>query len=209
MKYIFLILLYGIVFTAHAQHKPAPKYKVGDTLSCGAIVFDVNNNDSFLLQKVLICAPVDIAAGQVAWFNSQYILTNATIDAAFDRGNALLIVSVQGNTGNYAALLCSSYFPSSMCPDTSQVWYLPSRKELSLIYTNIALNGKGGFANEGYWSSIEDSLLLPVTGALNGQPPMTAKRAWIFDFYDGNTFPVDKANKYHVRPVRYFMAAYE
>jgi hypothetical protein len=209
MKYILLILLHGILLPAQAQHKPAPKYKIGDTLSCGAIVFDVNNNDSFLLQKVLICAPADISAGQVTWFNGQYVLTNATIDADFDRGNALLIVSVQGNTGNYAALLCNSYLPSSMCPDTSFAWYLPSRKELSLIYTNVALNGKGSFANEGYWSSIEDSLLLPVTGALDNQLPMTAKRAWIVDFYDGTTFPVDKGNKYHVRPVRYFIAAYE
>jgi hypothetical protein len=208
MKYILLILLHCIALTTKAQSRPVPKYHIGDTLSCGAIVFDVLNTDSSFLQKVLICAPSDIAAGQVPWYNGQYLLTYAMADGEFDRANAQRIVNVQGNTGNYAALLCSNFFTLTNCPDTTTAWYLPSKKELSVIYANLSLKNMGHFANEGYWSSIEDSLLLPVTGALDSQPPMTAKRAWIVDFYDGNAFPVDKANKYHVRPVRYFIASY-
>lgn len=160
------------------------------------------------LQKVLICAPSDITAGQVPWYNGQYIYTNATIDGEFDRGNAQNVVNKQGETGNYAALICSNFFTTTNCPDTSTAWYLPSRMELSVLYKNIVTTGRGNFVNEGYWSSVEDSLLLPVSGSLDSQPPLTARRAWIVDYYDGNTFPVDKANKYHVRPVRYFMAAY-
>jgi len=56
--------------------------------------------------------------------------------------------------------------------------------------------GIGQFANEGYWSSLEDA---PSTNpsAVSGQTS-----AWIVDFYDGQPYSVDKSNTYHVRPIR-------
>jgi hypothetical protein len=202
MKYILFFLIEGIVSVAIAQHTLQPKYKVGDTLSCGAIVFSVQNDSAKKVQRVLICSTVDVPNGQTPWYNGTYLTVGSTRDGLFDMANASLIVQKLGFTGKYAALLCKGYHPPTFCPDTT--WYLPSKAELSLMYTNVALKGMGGFAKEGYWSSVEASAT--VGDSLNVK---AVRKAWIVDFIDGHRFPVDKANKYHVRPVMAFRIAYQ
>src|SRR5205809_248335 len=151
----------------------------GDSISCGYIFYvDTTLNANHpCATHFLVCARED-QSNSVTWFNSlyTYTITNATTDILFDRANAIKIDSF-----SMAANICSHY-----TTDSCTGWYLPSKTELNLIYTNLATKGVGGFANEGYWSSVEDS---------------KRHAAWIVDFYDGKEIQNDKSNKYHVRAV--------
>jgi len=44
---------------------------------------------------------------------------------------------------------------AKLCRDFGTGWYLPSRGELNLMYTNLHMNGHGGFADGNYHSSTE------------------------------------------------------
>jgi len=67
-------------------------------------------------------------------------------------------------------------------------WFLPSREELNLMYTNLHMNNLGGFAGGWYWSSTED-----VDGDV-----------WSQNFTVGNQFNGDKDFMGLVRAARAF-----
>lgn len=201
MKYIPVFLFFAIVQSLSGQHL---EYKIGDTVCCGfgstrscGIVFYVENLDSTKSgpQHGLVCAFADQHTG-IRWYNGSYIKTYAIQDHIYAKGNADTIIERQ-NTGDYAATICAKLNHDTLCPS----WYLPSREELLLIYKNIANNSDniikrtGNFKNEGYWSSLEES---------RGSKSSNKRKAYIVDFYDGRSFPVNKSNKYRVRAVREF-----
>lgn len=156
-----------------------PKYKVGDSMSCGYVVFvDTTRDDKHpCATRYLICSFAD-QSNSVTWYNTRftYTVTGATNDIIFDRSNAVKIDSF-----SLAANTCSKF-----STDSCKGWYLPSKAELSLIYKTLAAKNTGGFAKEGYWTSVE-----------------APKRhtAWLVDFLNGREIQSDKANKYHVRAV--------
>ncbi|MDR1904152.1 MAG: DUF1566 domain-containing protein, partial [Treponema sp.] len=85
-----------------------------------------------------------------------------------------------------AAQLCDS-----LVSDGFDDWFLPSKDELNLMYTNLKAKGKGEFGAGWYWSSSEDN---------NGD-------AWFQMFSDGsqaNTYYYDKGYTFSVRAVRAF-----
>jgi hypothetical protein len=57
-----------------------------------------------------------------------------------------------------------------------------------MMYVNLHLQGLGGFANNGYWSSTE----------------YNTTNAFIFYFYYGFEYNYNKINTYSVRAVRAF-----
>ena len=67
-------------------------------------------------------------------------------------------------------------------------WYLPSKNELDAMYLNLAVNNKGGFANDFYWSSTESS----------------EYAAWFQDFDGGSRDTLQKKSSLRVRAVRAF-----
>jgi hypothetical protein len=67
-------------------------------------------------------------------------------------------------------------------------WFLPSKDELDLMYTNLYLNGVGGFADGNYWSSSE----------------YNANLAWDQKFNNGNQTYYYKYGIRRVRAVRAF-----
>ena len=196
MRYLLVILLLAFFHSPQAQPARPKKYNIGDSAFCG-IVFFVEDLDSTGRQRGLVCAPADQHAG-IRWFNGSYILTFAVQDHLYAKGNADTIIFKQGQ-GSYAAMVANSFQPDSFCTN----WYLPSRTELFMMYTNIArsqsaaIKKRGKFKNEGYWSSFE------ATDSTRGAPG-DERRAYIVDFFNGRTFPVNKANKYRVRAVREF-----
>jgi hypothetical protein len=81
---------------------------------------------------------------------------------------AIIIVAhiVIGDDGNdYAARLCAEHERSGYGD-----WYLPSRKELDLMYNNLHQSGIGNFESDVFWTSEENN---------SGQ-------AWFQNFGGGN-----------------------
>ncbi len=67
-------------------------------------------------------------------------------------------------------------------------WFLPSKSELNLMYSNLHLSGQGNFGNLAYWSSTE----------------MTASFAWQVIFSGGILQGTTKNNLIAVRAAREF-----
>jgi hypothetical protein len=92
--------------------------------------------------------------------------------------------------GNYRAAWLCDLLESGGYDD----WFLPSKTELNLIYLNLRERGLGGFTNEWYWSSSENS----------------DRSAWTQNFGTGNQIGTDsyfdsgKIKGHNVRAIRQF-----
>jgi hypothetical protein len=137
-----------------------------------------------------------IAAATNESFSEQWgshsITTEAT-DSAVGTGqaNTTQIMSVLG-AGDYAAKICDAYSTTEGGVPYDD-WFLPSKDELNLMYTNLWVHGLGGFYYDGmaiqdYWSSTEDNL----------------QDAWYQFFQDGSQEKADKTFHLNVRAVRAF-----
>ena len=94
---------------------------------------------------------------------------------------------------NTAAILSAGCTSGSDAADVASNvgsgWHLPSRDELTEMYTQLHQNGLGGFADGLYWSSSQDG----------------ASRAWLQRFFNGDRGTVSKSNNsFRVRAVRAF-----
>ena len=102
--------------------------------------------------------------------------------------NTTLIVSNCGEAG-IAARICDDLDLASFGD-----WFLPSARELNLMYENIGqgnslgLGNVGGFAANWYWSSTEYDYT----------------NAWLQTFFNGYQNYYDKVSNLHVRAVRVF-----
>jgi hypothetical protein len=129
---------------------------IGQTYQ-GGIIFYLDKTG----KHGLVAAPKDIldSSGNpayVAWYNGSYTITGATGTAiGTGKTNTAAIVASQG-VGNYAAKLADDLVVGKYSD-----WYLPSKDELNLMYTNIGqsatapLTNIGGFMSNYYWSSSE------------------------------------------------------
>lgn len=83
---------------------------------------------------------------------------------------------------------------AKLCREQGENWFLPSIKELNLMYTNLHLKGHGSLANGLHWSSTE---LEPIsTGDVTS--------AWCQSFITGTFFPYNKSDPLFFRAVRFF-----
>jgi hypothetical protein len=147
----------------------------------GGLVF---YNDGF--GHGLVSATADISSSIDVWITggtSQTTANNNTSTATgTGKANSDAIISQPGETGS-AAQDCENYTDG-----TYHDWYLPSKDELNLMYTNLHLKGFGGFGASLYWSSSEND----------------ANYAWIQYFYTGYQYIYPKSVTYYVRAVRTF-----
>ena len=132
----------------------------------------------------LIASPT--SQGSLTWWNGSYIATGATATAlGTGSANTALIVSAQGNTGNYAAKACADY---SVTVDgiTYDDWYLPSHDELLKFYEARSVVPDSWYSY--FWSSSD----------------FDSNYAWWLSCYPMYTGTVDKKWAYAVRAIRSF-----
>ena len=152
---------------------------VGDTYK-GGIIFYLSG--TYPNQYGLVCAQNDQGT-RVPWYSQGYIFYGTTSTAiGFGQTNTSSLVSVLGN-GYYAAKFCDDLVLNGF-----DDWYLPSRDELGLMYTNLKNNGFGDFTNSSYWSSSECDYL----------------NAYAQYFSSGRQSCNNKFHSYSIRAVRSF-----
>ena len=142
----------------------------------GGIIFYLDSTK----QHGLIAATADQGV-QNSWNkNGKNIITGAT-GTAIGTGlsNTKKIVTAQGTTGNYAALLCWKY-----SVDTYKNWYLPSKRELAFMYRHRDILN---MFND-YWSSSE----------------VNRGNAWEESFSVGAQFKYSKSFTLYVRAISSF-----
>ena len=146
--------------------------------------------------------------GTAPWCNIlNQDIGNPTQSTALGTGviNTICIENQIGHTGS-AAKICTNLVTPPPIPvthreentliDTSSAgilqtfgdWFLPSKDELGLMYTELKANSVGGFTSNNYWSSTETS---------NTQASSQ-------NFNTGTQTNVNKTNTYYVRSCRAF-----
>jgi hypothetical protein len=117
-----------------------------------------------------------------AWYNGTFMSTGASeTGVGSGASNTTVIVATQG-AGQYAAATCDGLVLGG-----SSNWFLPSKYELDLMYSNLKLEGVGNLAGW-YWSSSETSV----------------SDAWGQNFDDGTQESFGKQYYCWVRAVRSF-----
>jgi hypothetical protein len=122
--------------------------KVGDTGPAGGLIFYDKGkvNDGW---RYLEAALGDQSEG-LPWCIGSPIRTGVTVTGiGSGKANTAAIISKQG-AGIYAASVCKTLVQGGYSD-----WFLPSKDELNLMYSN--LSGQGGFASGYYWSSSKDN----------------------------------------------------
>jgi hypothetical protein len=134
-------------------------------------------------------APVGVEVGRTwATGGNQSLAVTGADGTAIGTGaqNTIDIVAQSGNVASSsAAVYCSELVFGGQSD-----WFLPSKDELNLMYTNLqsASTPLGGFSPDFYWSSSE----------------FGDYSAWFQYFYFGNQFNFSKYATLYVRPVRAF-----
>ena len=142
----------------------------------GGIIFWLDGTG----QHGLIAATTDQSTG-IQWYNGTYTVTNAVRDGiGAGMYNTERIIANQ-TTGSYAGQLCANYQGGGYGD-----WYLPSKYELNLLYSQKT--AVGGFASAWYWSSTEYGYDV----------------AWEQYFGDGTQNGYGKNDTVYVRAIRAF-----
>jgi len=146
----------------------------------GGIIFYIDDTG----EHGLVCAPTD-QSDNWAWCNSQDIKVIGAFGTAVGSGlqNTIEIVDNTAPGSWCAAQLCHNLELNGYTD-----WFLPSKDELSLMRSNLHVNGIGDFGNNNFWSSSE----------------YDENNAWkhFFGSASGNYY--SKTIGYHVRAVRAF-----
>jgi hypothetical protein len=123
-------------------------YNVGDTGPAGGIIF-YDKGKASDGWRYLEAAPSDQSAG-IQWHNRDYCNVKTGTAIGTGKANTDAIIAAQGD-GSYAAALCKNLTINGFSD-----WFLPSKDELALMYTNLKKVGLGGFGEGRLWSSSQD-----------------------------------------------------
>jgi hypothetical protein len=137
-------------------------YKIGDTGPAGGIVFyDKGNSNGGWRYLEAAPANTEFTAEWGAYGNE---VTGTATGMGMGKRNTEIIVNyLRGKEEHGRA---AQLWDALLAEDN---WFLPSKDELNLMYTNLKTKGLGGFKNTRYWSSSE----------------FDRRYAWQQDFSDG------------------------
>lgn len=133
----------------------------------------------------LMCAPTD--QGFAVWGCPYSDITGAT-GTSIGTGESNTIYIVNNCGTGIAADYCYS-----LVSGNHSDWFLPSKNELNLMYSNLKCNGIGSFSGHRYWSSTQVNCY-----------PSTTRCAWGQNFTDGVQSESWRTNSSPVRAVRAF-----
>jgi len=162
-------------------------YSIGDRGPAGGWIFYDKGSyaDGW---RYLEAAPSD-QSGWV-WYrllNDQYPDVKTGTAVGTGKANTAAIIAIQG-PGDYAASFCMNLTINGYSD-----WFLPSKDELDLMYTNLKRVGLGGFGEGWLWSSSQDNI--------------STKFAWVESFSSGDQNSSGfKSNQCAVRACRAFTA---
>ncbi|MCK4345336.1 MAG: DUF1566 domain-containing protein [Bacteroidales bacterium] len=144
----------------------------------GGLIFYLNTSDG----SGFVSASSDQSTG-AEWGCYGTEISGADGTAVGTGAQNTIDIEAECTTAGTAADICANLSLNSYSD-----WFLPSKDELNLMYTNLHQAGLGGFASYHYWSSTEYST--------NG--------AWRQNFGNGDQNYYSKDNASYVRAVRAF-----
>jgi TolB-like protein len=159
------------------------EYNIGDFGPAGGIVFydkGIFSNGWRYLEAASFETEV-----RAPWGAYQKNVQGTNTSLGTGKKNTEIIVAFLRQTGerNTAAQICDA-----LVFDGFDDWFLPSKDELNLMYTNLKKNGIGNFQNALYWSSSQ----------------VNANYSWYQYFSDGSQYNDGKPYPGCVRAVRAF-----
>ncbi len=208
---LMMVLLAALlVISCDSSTPPAKTYTVGDNGPAGGYIFYVNPNyeegssDTAKNWHYLEAAPADLENKYIfGFYRTGASGSNTTVGTAGGIGtgksNTAALVKAMGDgaysessgtakASYYAAKACADYGNDTAYDD----WFLPSKDELDLMYTNLKEQGMGGTwqssTSSSYWSSSEK----------DGNSACTKF------FYNGDRKNENRGDNYFVRPIRSF-----
>ena len=137
--------------------------------------------------RYLEAAPASAELTLVAWGIYWVWIRVTETGIGTGQSNTTAIVGIQGTESDYAAPLCDALVVENNGVTYSD-WFLPSKDELNLMYTNLKVFGVGGFADSYYWSSFE----------------FDRRFAWFQSFDSGNQYAENKSPNRSAWAVRAF-----
>jgi TolB-like protein len=141
---------------AQTQVTPAPppvtSYKVGDTGPAGGLIFYDKGNNSGGWQY-LEAAPASTET-KTRWGTKGTDAGGRKTGLGDGKDNTQSVLSAMNQLGESAPAV---QYCVNLNVGGFRDWYLPSKAELNLIYSNLKMNGLGGFKNDWYWSSSENN----------------------------------------------------
>jgi uncharacterized repeat protein (TIGR02543 family) len=156
-------------------------YIIGATGPAGGLIFYINPNYVTDGWRYLEAAPSDQSAS-APWGCYGVGITGADGTAVGTGEQNTIDIEAECTTAGTAADICANLNLGSY-----DDWFLPSIDELNLMYTNLRVEGVGGFTDFIYWSSSEHSTI----------------DAWYQDF-GGGQYYYPKDGPFRVRAVRAF-----
>ena len=145
----------------YAKWTPPTTYSLCDIGPAGGLIFYVKEGGYSDGWMYLEAAPLSTEWTNKKWGSYETLIGGTGTDIGTGQSNTTTIVTwLDNNTDDTygdvtnktdrAAYLCDALTYGSYSD-----WFLPSKGELNLMYTNLKDTGVGGFADKYYWSSFE------------------------------------------------------
>ena len=149
--------------------------------------------------RYLEAASEDLGSYVFGYYRNSYSATDKTVGTSSSVGsgesNTKALVNAMGSyvyTDSSGSYSTSYYYAAKKCYDCTlggkSDWYLPSKEELKLMYTNLHSKDLGSFSSGYYWSSTE----------------YDGSSAYFVCFANGYSGYNYRSSSFHVRPIRSF-----